>query len=72
MKADADYIAIDLAAYLGHFFPGEEANIRTTITESMATGYGVVCSRGTTVVLHRGAGGAVLSPELSAFLARAS
>lgn len=72
MKHDADYVAIDLAAYLGHFSPGEEAAIRTTITESMANGYGVACSRGTTVVLRRGAGGGTLSPELSEFLAQAS
>ena len=70
MKADADYVAIDLAAYLGHFFPGEEAGVRTTITEFMANGYGVACSRGTTVVLHRGAAGGTLSPELTAFLAQ--
>ena len=72
MKRDADYVAIDLAAYLGHFAPGEAADLRTTITESLASGYEVACSRGTTVVLHRGAGGGTLSPELSAFLAQAS
>ena len=72
MKRDAEYVAIDLAAYLGHFSPGEEADIRTAITESMASGYGVACSQGTTVVLHRGGGGGVLSPALSAFLAQAS
>jgi uncharacterized membrane protein len=71
MKGDADYVAIDLGAYLGHFFSGEEAAIRTTITQSMASGYGVACSRGTTVVLHRGAAGGTLSPQLSAFLAQA-
>jgi hypothetical protein len=38
----------------------------------MANGYGVACSRGTTVVLHRGAAGGTLSPELSAFLAGSS
>jgi hypothetical protein len=71
MKADADYVAIDLSAYLGHFFPGEEAAIRTTITESMANGYGVACSLGTTIVSHRGAAGGTVSPELCAFLAQA-
>ena len=70
MKSDADYVAIDLATYLGHFFPGEEAAIRTTITDSLANGYGVACSKGTTVVLHRGASGGTLSPELTAFLGR--
>jgi uncharacterized membrane protein len=71
VKADADYVAIDLDTYLGQFFPGEQAQIRTTISRALASGYGVACSRGTTVVLHRGVGGGVLSPELSAFLAQA-
>src|SRR3989440_8790967 len=71
MKADADYVAIDLATYLGHFFPGEEAQVRTTITRALENGYGVACSKGTTVVLHRGADGGTLSPELTAFLSRA-
>ena len=68
-KADADYVAIDLASYLGQFFPGEQAQIRATITQSLSNGYGVVCSRGLTVVLHRGAGPASLSPEMATFLA---
>jgi len=72
VKSDADYVAIDLSTYLGQFFPGEEAQIRTTISQALANGYGVACSRGTTVVLHRGVGGGTLSPELSAFLAQAS
>ena len=70
MKADADYVAIDLASYLDHFFPGEQAAIRSTISHALANGYGVACSRGTTVVLRRGAGGGTLSPEITAFLAR--
>src|SRR6266567_1470931 len=53
MKSDAEYIAIDLSTYLGQFFPGEEAQIRMIITQALANGYGVACSRGTTVVLHR-------------------
>ena len=71
MKDDADYVAIDLATYLGHFYPGEEAEIRATITDSLANGYGVACSRGTTVVLHRGSSGGALSSELSTFLSKA-
>jgi len=53
MKRDADYVAIDLAAYLGHFSPGEEP---TSGPRSRSPGgrYEVACSRGTTVVLHRG------------------
>src|SRR2546426_1632662 len=54
MKSDADYIAIDLSTYLGQFFPGEEAQIRTIISHALANGYSVACSRGTTVILHRG------------------
>ncbi len=53
MKSDAEYIAIDLSTYLGQFFPGEEAQIRMIITQALANGYGIACSRGTTVVLHR-------------------
>jgi len=64
-------VAIDLDTYLGQFFPGEQAQIRTIISQALADGYGVACSRGTTVVLHRGGGGGTLSPELSAFLAQA-
>ena len=71
LKADADYVAIDLDTYLGQFFPGEQAQIRTTISHALANGYGVACSRGTTVVLHRGVSGGMLSPELSVFLAQA-
>jgi len=54
MKSDADYIAIDLSTYLGQYFPGEEAQIRTIISHALANGYSVACSRGTTVILHRG------------------
>ncbi len=68
MNADADYVAIDLATYLGHFFPGEAAALRATLGNALSNGYGVVCSRGTTVVLHRGGGNATLSPELTLFL----
>ena len=71
LKDDADYVAIDLAAYLGHFFPGEQARIRSTISDSLANGYGVACSRGTTVVLHRGSSGGALSSELSTFVSQA-
>jgi uncharacterized membrane protein len=68
-KVDADYLAIDLTTYLDQAFPGDRAEIRATITQSLANGYGVACSKGTTIVLHRGAGGRTLSPEIAAFLA---
>src|SRR3989475_1187363 len=54
LKSDSDYIAIDLSTYLGQYFPGEEAQIRTIISHALANGYSVACSRGTTVILHRG------------------
>src|SRR3984893_8598510 len=72
VRRDASFVAIDLASYLGQYFPGEEkVQIRTTISQALASGYGVACSRGTTVVLHRGAAGGTLSPEVSAFLNQA-
>jgi uncharacterized membrane protein len=68
-RTDADFIAIDLAAYRNEFFPGEQAQIRSAITQALAGGYGVACSAGTTVVLQRGGGTQMLSPEMAAFLA---
>jgi len=68
MKSDADYVAIDLASYGGHFFPGEQMQIRDTIRRALAGGYGVACSKGTTVVLHRGGGNQTLSEKIAAFL----
>jgi hypothetical protein len=69
MKADADYIAIDLASYAGHFFPGEIEQIRNTMAQALANGYGVACSRNTTAVLERGGGSAILTPQLQSFVA---
>ncbi len=66
-RDDADYLALDVASDPGRALPGVDAQIRTTISGALSRGYGVACSRGTTAVLHRGAGGS-LSPELSAFL----
>src|SRR2546426_10736183 len=68
MKSDAHYVAIDLASYGGHFFPGEQMQIRDTIRRALAGGYGVACSKGTTVVLHRGGGNQTLSEKIAAFL----
>ena len=68
-RTDADYIAIDLATYLDHFFAGERAQIRATIKQALAGDYGVGCSIGTTVVLQRGGGTQQLSPDMAAFLA---
>src|SRR5438552_3535452 len=68
MRTDADYVAIDLASYGGHFFAGEQTQIRDAITRSLAGGYGVACSKGTTVVLRRGGGSQSLSEKVAAFL----
>jgi len=68
MRTDADYVAIDLASYGGHFFAGEQTQIRDAITRSLAGGYGVACSKGTTVVLRRGGGTQSLSEKVAAFL----
>jgi uncharacterized membrane protein len=68
LKTDTEYIAIDLATYRGHFYPGEEQQVRTTIQTALASGYGVACSAGTTVVLQRGAGNQSVSPEITGFL----
>ena len=70
MKTDADYVAVDLASYGGHFFAGEQTQIRDAITRSLAGGYGVACSKGTTVILQRGGGNGSLSPAVAAFLAQ--
>jgi uncharacterized membrane protein len=67
MRTDADYIAIDLASYGGHFFTGEQDQIRTAMTKALAGGYGVACSRNTTAVLERGGGDQSLSSQMQAF-----
>jgi uncharacterized membrane protein len=68
MKSDGDYIAIDLAAYVGHFYPGEQEQLKTVITQALTGGYGVACSRGTSVVLQRGGGNKPLSPAIQTFI----
>jgi uncharacterized membrane protein len=70
LKSDAEYIAIDLATYRGHFAPGEQQQVRTTIQGALGNGYGVACSAGTTVVLRQGGGNQTLSPAIAAFLRR--
>ncbi len=68
LKTDAEYIAIDLATYRGHFAPGEEQQIRTTIQTALNNGYSVACSAGTTVVLQRGASSQTVFPAIAGFL----
>ncbi len=66
-NAAADYIAIDLST-LGRVNP-VDPKLRAIVNSAMGSGYGVVCSRGYTVVLARGQNTAQLSPELQAWLA---
>jgi uncharacterized membrane protein len=70
-RSDLDYLAINLTTDL-QAFPAAAGTLRSAIEAALPTGYGVACSKGTTVVLHRGVGGGTLSPELSAFLAQSS
>ena len=65
---DADYLAIDVSTY-HHFAPGEEQQLRQTVTSALAGDYGVACTRGETVVLERGVAAKGLSPELIRWLA---
>ena len=67
-STDADFVAINLTTDLQQY-PAAAGPLRSTIANLQAAGYGVACSRGTTVVLHRGAGSSTLSPELAAFMA---
>jgi len=67
-STDADYVAINLTTDLQQY-PAAAGPLRSTIASLQSAGYGVGCSRGTTVVLHRGAGSSTLSPELAAFMA---
>ena len=66
-STDTDYIAIDISTY-HRFAPGEEQALRSAIEDSLAKGYGVVCSKGLTVVLQRGAPDPDLSPQLAHWL----
>ena len=68
MKTDADYIAIDPSTYRA-FFPGEEDQLRNIVRGSLAAGYGVVCAKGTTLVLARVESPRQLTPELKLWLA---
>lgn len=66
-KADTDYIAIDIST-LGTVNP-VDYQLRGIVNNALATGYGVACSRGLTVVLHRGTTSQHLSPEMQQWLA---
>lgn len=65
--ATTDYYAIDTSTWR---FPLELSDIKRVLERKLAAGYGVVCSRGGTVVLARGAPGKSLDPELRRLLER--
>lgn len=64
----ADYIAVDPSTYTG-FFDGEEDQLRNFVRGDLAAGYGVVCAKGTTLVLARVDSTLQLTPQLEAWLA---
>ena len=63
----ADYIAIDPSTYPS-FYTGEEDQLRLIVRASLAAGYGVVCAKGTTLVLARVDSLQQLTPELQQWL----
>jgi uncharacterized membrane protein len=68
IRSDADYIAVDPSTY-SNFFPGEEDQLRNIVRGALAAGYGVVCAKGTTLVLARIESTQQLTPELQRWLA---
>jgi len=68
LQSDADYIAVDPSTY-SNFFPGEEDQLRNIVRGALAAGYGVVCAKGTTLVLARVESTQQLTPELQRWLA---
>jgi len=68
LNSDADYIAVDPSTY-GNFYPGEEDKLRNQVRGALAAGYGVVCAKGTTLVLARIDSTLQLTPELQSWLA---
>ena len=68
LQSDADYMAVDPSTY-PNFFPGEEEQLRNIVRGALAAGYGVVCAKGTTLVLARIESTRQLTPELQLWLA---
>src|SRR6266853_968035 len=64
----ADYIAVDPSTY-SDFFAGEEEQLRNVVRGDLAAGYGVVCAKGTTLVLARVESTLQLTPQLDRWLA---
>jgi uncharacterized membrane protein len=67
-RPTADFIVIDPATYRD-FYAGEEDQLRTLVRGDLAAGYGVVCARGTTLVLALVESRQQLTPELQDWLA---
>jgi uncharacterized membrane protein len=67
-NADQDYIAVDPSTY-PNFAPGEEDQLRALVRNALASGYGVSCAKGLTLLLARGASGQTLTPDLERWLA---
>ena len=68
LQPAADYIAIDPSTYTG-FYTDEEDQLRNVVRGDLAAGYGVVCAKGTTLVLARVDSTLQLTPQLNAWLA---
>src|SRR5216683_1633354 len=64
----ADYVAVDPSTY-SDFFAGEEDQLRNVVRGDLAAGYGVVCAKGTTLVLARVDSTLQLTPQLDLWLA---
>ena len=68
LQPSADYIAIDPSTY-SDFYTGEEDQLRNLVRGDLAAGYGIVCAKGTTLVLARVESTTQLTPQLEAWLA---
>jgi uncharacterized membrane protein len=68
LHTTADYVAVDPSTYSG-FFAGEEDQLRNVVRGDLAAGYGVVCAKGTTLVLARVESTLQLTPQLDLWLA---
>jgi uncharacterized membrane protein len=68
LHTTADYVAVDPSTYSG-FFAGEEDQLRNVVRGDLAAGYGVVCAKGTTLVLARVDSTLQLTPQLDLWLA---
>src|SRR6266566_2441695 len=68
LHPSADYVAVDPSTY-PDFFNGEEDQLRNVVRGDLAAGYGIVCAKGTTLVLARADSTLSLTPQLNAWLA---